>query len=134
MVSATSLDELVEELISREAEDWRLSFREQIIRMDQRFGLQLSQRDDEIAILSEAHERRHLFVHRGGIVDRRYLSAVPQSDLSRGVQIGADVNYWRRVKGAMVTVALQMAVDLPVTCLRIESADLEGPESAHGNE
>lgn len=125
ILSATSLDDLVEELISREVEDWRQSFRDQIAQLDRRFGLCLSDSESEIAVLSEAHARRHLFVHRGGVVDARYIEAVPDSALSKGMRLEADVEYWRTASKAMRTVGSRLAVELPGRCLCLDPAELQ---------
>jgi hypothetical protein len=124
VLDASSLEDLVEVVISREIEDWRLSFREQIARMDERFSLSVSKNERDVATVAEAHERRHLFVHRGGIVDMRYLNAVPEAGIAKGAQMSVDLAYWERVARAMARLVVEIAIELPVRCLRIDRAAL----------
>src|SRR6185436_432121 len=86
VLGASSLDQLREDLIHREIQDWRMPLRTQLERLEERFGVEISQGDAAIESLVDASERRHLFVHRGGQVDNRYLKAVPNSQLTEGAK------------------------------------------------
>jgi hypothetical protein len=123
VLEATSLDDLVDELIAKEVYEWRLSFREQMSRLEQRFGICLDSHSAETEILSEAHERRHLFVHLGGVVDDHYLAAVPSAEVERGFQMAVNADYVGGVINAMDSVGLAIGTELPAKCLRIDPSE-----------
>lgn len=131
IVNAASLDDLVEELISRELREWRIPFRGQMERIDQRFGATVcATHASAIEVVAEAHERRHLFVHRGGVVDARYVGAVPRTEAALGSKISADPQYWEAVSSALSAIVESLCADLPVRCLGIAPETLQAGEES----
>jgi hypothetical protein len=117
VLGADSLEELRDELIHREIQDWRLSLRGQLEEAERRFGIEIAPPHDEAWVLIEASERRNLLVHKGGRVDTHYLRAVPSSRLEVGLRLSVDDEYCEAISGALVRLAHRVATEFSSHCL-----------------
>lgn len=61
---------------------------------DARFGIHFSEAPVEISSIREMHERRHLFVHRLGVIDVRYQQ-IFAPELTAGEQLNVSEEYFQ---------------------------------------
>jgi hypothetical protein len=116
VLGANSLDQLRDELIHREIQDWRKPLRAQLEALEERFGIEILS-EASVDPLVEASEKRHLFVHRGGKVDIRYLNAVPSSQLREGAKLLVDADYCESMEKVLLNLAHRIAAEISTHCL-----------------
>lgn len=116
VLGASSLDQLREDLIHRDIQDWRMPLRTQLVRFEERFGIEILS-DDGIDALVDASEKRHLFVHRGGKIDARYLNAVPNSQLAEGTKLVVDADYCESIAKLLLNLSYGIASKVSAHCI-----------------
>jgi hypothetical protein len=115
VLEAQTLDDLKEELIDREVQDWRLPMRKQLDSIKKRFGVRIDLAEDEISALVEASERRNVIVHRGGKKDSHYLREVPDS--LGGTILDVDNAYVEEMSAALIRLVFKIATEVSEHCL-----------------
>jgi hypothetical protein len=116
VLEAGSLDELKDELIDREVQDWRLPMRKQLDLIKKRFGVEIDLPERDILALVDASERRNVIVHRGGRMDSRYLREVPDSS-AVGMFLEIDSVYVEETSAALTRLVFKIATEVSEHCL-----------------
>lgn len=105
IIELTQTGGLIEFLAEREVGELGYrSFREQADYYREKFKLEIAAMA-EIEQLIEIHARRNLLVHNGGIINRRYLEAVPDTSGVVGQQLRISEEYWAETVEALSNVA-----------------------------
>jgi hypothetical protein len=96
---------LIEFLAEREvAELGYRAFRDQAEYYREKFKLEIGAMA-EVDQLVEIHARRNLFVHNGGVVNRRYLDAVTDTSATFGQRLDVSSEYWAETVEVLSNVA-----------------------------
>ncbi|MGN6815758.1 MAG: hypothetical protein ACTHK3_06700 [Solirubrobacterales bacterium] len=73
----------------------------------------------EALVVTEAHARRNLLVHRGGIADESYLRSVRGNAHQSGSRVESDAQYVKDVSGGLLELVDGLTDDITSRCFSL---------------
>ena len=115
-VDARSINEIRDRFIESEIDTLlRKSHLDQLDYLDKHFKIEIKEKFSSLANLAELVQRRHLFVHSGGVINRHYLEACQKSgyplseDQKRGKELQVSEDYFNRSAEIVYELGLYIA-------------------------
>ncbi len=115
VIGYETIDKFRDAVIEKEVENLlRESHYEQLVSLEKKFDVKLTENIPELKIFLEATERRNIFVHNGGKVSQSYINnckkyGIDCDTLSIGESLNIDRNYLEQAYQSLFTIGIKLS-------------------------